>query len=61
MDLMETKRTAGAGRSPEKWKTPIAVAKALMHGIRNWRQCQKGLGTAIEWSDDDILITRNTD
>jgi hypothetical protein len=31
-----------------------------MHGIRNWRQCQKGLGTAIEWSDDEI-ITSNTD
>jgi hypothetical protein len=31
-----------------------------MHGIRNWRQCQKGLGMAIEWSDDEI-ITRNTD
>jgi hypothetical protein len=44
----------------KKWTTPIAVAKALMHGIRNWRQCQKGVGTAIEWSDDDI-ITRNND
>jgi hypothetical protein len=60
MDLIVTNGFLELEEALKKWKTPIAVTKALMHGIRNWRQCQKGLGTAIEWPGDDV-ITRNTD
>jgi uncharacterized protein YlaN (UPF0358 family) len=60
MDLIVTNGLIELEEALKKWKTPIAVTKALMHGIRNWRQCQKGLGTAIAWSDDDI-INRITD
>jgi hypothetical protein len=38
MDSIVTNGLLELEEALKKWKTPIAGTKALMHGIRNWRQ-----------------------